>query len=326
MVPVGSTGTRLCLALASSAPSRRGNGAGVSGPAIALSPGGYVKAMCGIAGVVGIAPAPKLLEAMSAALCHRGPDDAGVYSGTEVGLAFRRLAIVDLAGGQQPMRNEDGRIRLIFNGEIYDHAVLRRELEAHGHRFATDHSDTEVLVHGWEEWGYDLFPRLNGMFAVAIWDEATHTLALARDRYGVKPLYYALLPQGGLAFASEIKALHASGLVPRGPAVEGILEYFAFQNVWREQTMFQDIYQLEPGVTLTWHAGHVSRRRYWDLAFPRSRHGSLQALAEEHRDILQRAIRRHIAADVPVMSYLSGGIDSTAITVVAYQYDPQVTA
>src|SRR5207248_8897417 len=142
-------------------------------------------------------------------------------------------------------------------------------------------------------------------FAVAIWDEATHTLILARDRYGIKPLYYAPLLHGGLAFASEIKALYASGLIPRCPASEGILEYFAFQNVWREQTMFQGIYQLEPGVTLTWHTGHLSRRRYWDITFPRSRRGGLQALAEEHRDIIQRAIRRHIAADVPVMSYLS---------------------
>jgi asparagine synthase (glutamine-hydrolysing) len=263
---------------------------------------------------------------MAKALRHRGPDDEGLYLGAEVGLSFRRLAIVDLAGGRQPMSNEDGRIRLVFNGEIYDHALLRKELAVRGHRFVTDHSDTEVLVHGWEEWGYGLFPRLNGMLAVAIWDETTRTLVLARDRYGIKPLYYALLPRGGLVFASEIKALYASGLITPQPSCEGIMEYFSFQNVWREQTMFQRICQLEPGVTLTWHAGHLSRRRYWDITFPRSRRGSLAALAEEHRQILQRALRRQIAADVPVMSYLSGGIDSTSITVVSYQYDPQVTA
>jgi asparagine synthase (glutamine-hydrolysing) len=282
--------------------------------------------MCGIAGVVGVAPTPEMLQAMNMAQQHRGPDDEGVYLGADVGLAFRRLAIVDLSGGRQPMSNEDGRIRLVFNGEIYDHALLRRALEARGHHFVTDHSDTEVLVHGWEEWGYDLFPRLNGMFTVAIWDAVTHTLVLARDRYGIKPLYYAPLPAGGLVFASEMKAIHASGLMAPQPSCEGILEYFSFQNLWREQTMFQGIYQLEPGMTLTWHDGHFSHRRYWDITFPRSRRGSLDALTEEHRQILQRAMRRQIAADVPVMSYLSGGIDSTSITVVSYQYDPQVTA
>jgi asparagine synthase (glutamine-hydrolysing) len=263
---------------------------------------------------------------MGAALRHRGPDDAGEYLGVDVGLTFRRLAIVDLTGGHQPMHNEDGRIHLIFNGEIYDHEILRRDLERRGHHFVTDHSDTEVLVHGWEEWGYELFPKLNGMLAVAIWDDTTRTLVLARDRYGVKPLYYAPLPEGGLIFASEIKAIHASGLLASRPSPEGILEYFSFQNLWREQTMFQGVYQLEPGVALTWRAGNLSRRRYWDITFPRSRRGKLATLAEEHRYILGRAIRRQIAADVPVMSYLSGGIDSSSITMASYQYDPHVTA
>lgn len=263
---------------------------------------------------------------MNRAQRHRGPDDEGTFIGADVGLAFCRLAIVDLSGGRQPMSNEDGRLRLIFNGEIYDHTLLRKALEARRHRFVTDHSDTEVLVHGWEEWGYDLFPKLNGMFAIALWDTATHTLVLARDRYGIKPLYYAPLPRGGLIFASEIKAIHASGLIASQPSCEGILEYFSFQNLWREQTMFAGIYQLAPGTVLTWQAGQCSQRRYWDITFPRSRRASLQTLAEEHRHILQRALRRHIAADVPVMSYLSGGIDSTSITVVSHQYDPQVTA
>ena len=282
--------------------------------------------MCGIAGVVGVSPKPEMLAAMGTAMRHRGPDDEGFFLGNDVGLAFRRLAIVDLAGGQQPMTNENGRIKLIFNGEIYDHSILRRELESRGHRFTTDHSDTEVLVHGWEAWGYDLFPKLNGMFAVAIWDEATRSLVLARDRYGIKPLYYAPLPTGGLVFGSEVKAIYAAGLLPQHPSSAGILEYFSFQNVWREQTMFKGVCQLSAATILTWQDGHLARRQYWDINFPRSRRGSLDVLTEEHRDILSRSIRRQIAADVPVMSYLSGGIDSTSITVVSHQYDPQVTA
>src|SRR5262245_1976671 len=147
--------------------------------------------MCGIAGVVGAPLSPYVLVAMGDSMANRGPDDAGYHQGPLVNLAFRRLAIVDLDGGKQPMTNEDGNVHLVFNGEIYDHHLLRKQLLAKGHRFATDHSDTEVLVHGWEEWRYELFSRLNGMFAVAIWDSTTRTLVLARDRYGIKPLYYA---------------------------------------------------------------------------------------------------------------------------------------
>src|SRR5207237_5841602 len=142
-------------------------------------------------------------------------------------------AIVDLAGGRQPMANEDGQVQVVFNGEIYDHHILRSELENRGHRFATDHSDTEVLVHGWEEWGLELFSKLNGMFALAIWDRQRHALILARDRYGIKPLYYASLPGGALVFASEIKAILATGLAPHKPSAPGVLEYFSFQNLTR---------------------------------------------------------------------------------------------
>jgi len=282
--------------------------------------------MCGFAGVVGIKPNLEMLKAMADVIRHRGPDDEGYFLDGNAGLAFRRLSIVDLETGQQPMGNEDGRIQLVFNGEIYDHHLLRATLHRCGHVFSTDHADTEVLVHGWEEWGTDLFQKLNGMMAVAIWDRVEQRLVLARDRYGIKPLYYAPLPNNGLVFASEIKAIHASGLVPREPSPEGIYEYFAFQNIWREQTMFKSIYQLDPGVWLTWQDGKLTRSRYWDITFPRSRRGSLQTLAEEHREILGRVIRRQVAADVPISSYLSGGIDSTAITVAAYQVDPSVNA
>jgi asparagine synthase (glutamine-hydrolysing) len=282
--------------------------------------------MCGITGVAGAPLTERALHAMGDAMVRRGPDDAGFFQGPDINLAFRRLAIVDLEGGRQPMANEDGRIRLVFNGEIYDHQPLRRQLEELGHRFATDHSDTEVLVHGWEQWGYELFPKLNGMFAVAIWDRVERTLVLARDRYGIKPLYYAPTANGACVFGSEIKAILASGVVGRQPCAEGLMEYFSFQNLTRRQTMFTGIYQLEPGTVLSWCAGKLTHRRYWDLRFPRSRRGPLPALAEEHRTILKRAMKRQLAADVPVKTYLSGGIDSTAISVIAHQLDPGMTA
>jgi len=282
--------------------------------------------MCGIAGMVGVQPRPGQLSAMAKAMWRRGPDDEGIFQGDQVGLAFRRLAIVDIADGRQPMTNEDGKVTLVFNGEIYDHHLLREQLQKRGHHFATDHSDTEVLVHGWEEWGLDLFPKLNGMFGVAIWDQRTHSLTLARDRYGIKPVYYAPLPGGGLLFGSEIKAILASGLLETKPSATGLLEYFSFQNLTQKQTMFSGIYQLEPGTYLQWKAQRHQCRRYWDISFPRGRRQDQATLAEEHRDILTRAMRRQIAADVPVKTYLSGGIDSTAITIVAHQLDPKVTA
>lgn len=282
--------------------------------------------MCGIAGIVGRPVSADTLQTMAQAMVRRGPDDDGFYRGPNIGLAFRRLAIVDLASGRQPMANETGSVRVVFNGEIYDHAYLRDDLEKRGHTFVTDHSDTEVLVHGWEEWREQLFPKLNGMFAVAVWDSADHTLVLARDRFGIKPLYYAPLPGGGLAFASEVKAILASRLVPSIPNPEGILEYFTFQNLVGRQTMFGGIYQLPAGTILIWRNGRVHQSHYWDITFPRGRRSTFAELAEEHRAILKRVIKRQMAADVPVKTYLSGGIDSTAITLAAHRSDASVTA
>jgi asparagine synthase (glutamine-hydrolysing) len=190
----------------------------------------------------------------------------------------------------------------------------------------SDHSDTEVLVHGWEEWGEEVFERLNGMFAIALWEPSKRRLVLARDRYGIKPLYYASPDEGGLVFGSEVRAIERSGLVPLRPSARGVREYFAFQNLWGEHTMFEGIRQLPPGTLLRWDDGRLSMRRYWDLTFTRSRTETTEALAEEHREIVRRVVRRQIAADVPVMSYLSGGIDSTAITVASHEVDPAVTA
>jgi asparagine synthase (glutamine-hydrolysing) len=222
--------------------------------------------MCGLAGILHFGTVPdaaRRVRPMADSLIHRGPDDEGFWSDGDCALGFRRLSVVDLKGGQQPMGNEDGTVWIVFNGEIYNHPELRRELETIGHRFATDHSDTEVLVHGWEEWGEELAERLNGMFAFAVWDQRRNTLYFARDRYGIKPLYVSRRA-GALLFASEIRAIHASGLVALEPDTTAILEYFAHQNLWGSQTMFRDV-ELLPAAT--WERVDRSgslRRAYWD--------------------------------------------------------------
>ncbi|CAN5300530.1 asparagine synthase (glutamine-hydrolyzing) [soil metagenome] len=282
--------------------------------------------MCGIAGIIGIKPSQNILSIMAQAMIHRGPDDEGFYLGIDVGFAFRRLSIVDIKDGHQPMTNEDGTIQVIFNGEIYNHIELRQQLIAKGHRFATDHSDTEVIVHGWKEWGTNLFNKLNGMFAIAIWDAKTKNFILARDRYGIKPVYFSHLTDGTLVFSSEIKPILASGLVEKKPCFTGILEYFSFQNLWRNFTMFEGIQQLEAGHYIQWQQRKISKFQYWDITFPRSRKDKFEDLVAEHQYLLKQAVNRHIAADVPVMSYLSGGIDSSAITMLAHQQDPTIRA
>ncbi|WP_421790280.1 asparagine synthase (glutamine-hydrolyzing) [Hyphobacterium sp.] len=282
--------------------------------------------MCGIAGIVGRAPDTEQLKAMADAMIHRGPDDEGYYTGDGVGFAFRRLSIIDLDHGHQPMVSQDGRIAVVFNGEIYNHRELRQELEAKGHVFFTDHSDTEVFVHGFREWGTDLFPKLNGMFGVAIWDNDNRTLVLARDRYGVKPVYYAPLHDDAFAFGSEIRTILAANVTEKKPNPLGVMEYMNFQNLWGDRTMFHGINQLPAGTYLVYKAGRYSMRKFWDLSFTRSRTGTMDELAEEHRAIVRRGVKRQIAADVPVMSYLSGGIDSTSITIAAYEEDPSVRA
>jgi len=284
--------------------------------------------VCGLAGILHfgrLGDASSRVHAMAASMIHRGPDGEGFWSSDDCALGFRRLAIVDLAGGNQPMSNEDGSIWVVFNGEIYNHMELRRELIAAGHCFATDHSDTEVLVHGWEQWGEALAGRLNGMFAFAVWDDRQKSFYLARDRYGIKPLYMAQR-DGILAFASDVGAIHASGLIEARPDLTGILEYFAHQNLWGEQTLFQDISMLPAGHWQRVTRDRTIRREYWDFSFPRDSRLSLADAADAHREILQQVLQRQIAADVPVMSYLSGGIDSSAITAIAHRLNAGVQA
>lgn len=285
--------------------------------------------MCGIAGILhfgSCGDAERRIREMTSSIAHRGPDDDGFHLTSDVALGFRRLSIVDLQTGHQPMSNEDGKVWVVFNGEIYNHRELRLELEAAGHRFASDHSDTEVLVHGWEQWGSRLFGRLNGMFACAIWDEGHRELILARDRFGIKPLYVSALPGGGVVFGSEVRCVHASELVSRGFDAAATLEYFTLMNNWHGRTPFDNVRLMQPGTIERYRPEGRKQETYWSLAFARDRSPPMVQAAGEFREILLGAIRRQLAADVPVMTYLSGGIDSSAITAGAHQIDSSVRA
>jgi asparagine synthase (glutamine-hydrolysing) len=285
--------------------------------------------MCGISGILhfgSCVDATTRVRRMAASIVHRGPDDSGYYNSADIALGFRRLSIVDLATGNQPMRNEDASVWVVFNGEIYNHRELRRDLEAAGHVFMTDHSDTEVLVHGWEQWGDGLFVRLNGMFACAIWDERAGELIVARDRYGIKPVYVAALAGGGVVFGSEVRALHSSGLIRREFDASATLEYFTLMNNWNGRTPFRNVRLVQPGTAEHFSRSGNSRRTYWSASYNRTRSPSLAQASGEFADILQGALRRQMAADVPVMAYLSGGIDSSAITAAAHKIDPVVRA
>jgi asparagine synthase (glutamine-hydrolysing) len=277
--------------------------------------------MCGIAGVVnrreGLAP-PELdeLERMAGALRHRGPDEFGIYRDRAAGLAHARLSIIDLATGQQPLTNERGTVWIAFNGEIFNYLELRDELAARGHRFQT-RSDTEVIVHAYEEWGADAFRRLNGQWAVALWDADRSELALARDPFGVRPLYVAE-HAGRLLFASEVKALFAADpSLPRQIDPAGLDQVFTFWATVAPQTVFAGIEELEPGTVRIYSRGGVRRTRTYEPAFPAGDEPdprSFERAVEEVRAALAEATRlRMLRADVPVGSYLSGGLDSSLI-------------
>ena len=268
--------------------------------------------MCGIAGFVGPSN-PALLERMVSSLTHRGPDEVGYWSAAQVSLGMRRLSIVDLAGGQQPVFNEDRTVAVCFNGEIYNHRALRADLVARGHRFRSDHSDTEVIVHLYEEHGDDFARELNGMFAIALWDLRAERLLLVRDRVGIKPLYFAALPAGGLVFGSEPKAILLHPEVGRDPDFTALHHYFSLKNVPAPLSAFRAIRQLGAGELLVLRDGAIERRRWWrprfgevDAALPADAPQRLLALLED-------AVRLQMQADVPFGAYLSGGVDSSAV-------------
>jgi asparagine synthase (glutamine-hydrolysing) len=258
-----------------------------------------------------------VLTQMTRVLHHRGPDDEGFHvasydDGTSVGLGFRRLSIIDLDTGNQPIGNEDGSLQLVFNGEIYNFRELRSELEARGHRFATS-ADTEVVVHLYEELGSECVQRLNGMFAFALWDEPERRLLLARDRFGKKPLYYTEL-DGGLVFGSELKALLEHPRCPRDLDLESLSAYLAAEYVPTPRAIFDGVRKLPAGHRLVWEYGRAQLERYWDLTFDRDGDGRSDAdYVDEFRSRLRDAVRRRLVSDVPLGAFLSGGIDSSSV-------------
>jgi asparagine synthase (glutamine-hydrolysing) len=269
--------------------------------------------MCGIAGIVLRDPEarvdPGLLLRLSDAIRHRGPDDSAQWTGPGAGLAHRRLSIIDLSpAGRQPMCNEDESVWLVFNGEIYNFLELRERLVRAGHRFRS-RTDSEVIVHLYEEEGERCVERLDGMFALALWDVRQRRLLLARDRLGKKPLKYAELPQG-LVFASELKALIASGLVPREVDLAQVDQYLSFGYVPSPGTGFRGIEKLPPAHRLIWQHGAAKSERYWSLDYRKKRIQSAAAWQEEIRQAVRAAVRRRLISDVPLGAFLSGGIDS----------------
>jgi len=281
--------------------------------------------MCGICGLVAgerdRGPDREVVARMSGRLVHRGPDDDGLFCEGPVALAARRLSIIDLAHGHQPIANEDGSCVVIQNGEIYNYRELKRELEGRGHRFATD-CDTEVLVHGYEEWGEAFVERLRGMFAIALWDKRRRRLLLARDRFGIKPLYYGEAG-GGLGFASELKAMLEQPSFSREIDPRAVAAYLAFNSIPAPLTIFKAARKLPPGHLLTWEGGEVALRRYARPGPPPEgevRRGSAAELAAELREVLDDSVRAHLVADVPVGVLLSGGVDSGGLAALASRH------
>jgi len=277
--------------------------------------------MCGIAGTLSLDPSfrvtEELVTRMRDTLAHRGPDGAATWIDTDgrIGLGFRRLAIIDLSeAAMQPMPNENGDLRVVFNGEIYNHAEIRPELERLGHRFRTDHADTEVIVHGFEEWGIDVVHRLRGMFAFAAWDAAARELWLVRDRIGVKPLYWSL-HHGRLSFASEIKALLEDPAQERAVDEESLFHYLSFLTTPAPQTLFRGIRKLAGGTWLRVSAsGETREERYWDAWDEAEALDGVtdDEIAARVLDDLRASVRLRKVSDVPVGVFLSGGIDSSA--------------
>jgi asparagine synthase (glutamine-hydrolysing) len=258
---------------------------------------------------------------MSGRLVHRGPDDDGLFREGPVALAARRLSILDLAGGHQPISSEDGSAAVVQNGEIYNYRELKRELEGRGHRFATD-CDTEVLVHAYEEWGEPFVERLRGMFALALWDKRRRRLLLARDRFGIKPLYYRHAGDG-LSFASELKALLAQPGFSREIDPQAVAAYLAFNSIPAPLTIFAEARKLPPGQLLIWEGGEIELRRYARPGPPPAaevRRESAAELAAELREVLDDSVRAHLLADVPVGVLLSGGVDSGGIAALASRH------
>lgn len=274
--------------------------------------------MCGIAGIFELRttrePARELLEAMNQAQFHRGPDEGEVHTEAGLGLAHRRLSIIDLASGQQPMFSADGSLCIVFNGEIYNFRELARELSTLGYQFRT-HSDTEVILYAWEEWGEQCVERFRGMFAFALYDRNTSSLFLARDRFGIKPLFYSVLADGRVLFASELKALKADPELPRKLDARAVEDYFALGYVPEPKTIYRNVHKLRPGHTLLFERGQPEplQKQYWDLPFREIAVASEADLQDELLMRLKEAVQVRLVSEVPLGAFLSGGVDSSAV-------------
>jgi asparagine synthase (glutamine-hydrolysing) len=282
--------------------------------------------MCGICGIAHTdadRPVdPALVRSMTDAIVHRGPDDDGSFVDGAIGLGVRRLSIIDVEGGRQPIANEGRSVRLVYNGEIYNYRQLRRELERAGHVFSTD-SDTEVVVHAYEDDAVTFLDRLRGMFALALWDERGGTLLLAVDRFGIKPLYYAINADG-IAFGSELKCVVRSGMAATEVDHVGLAQYLTFSYIPPPATIFVGVRKLAPGTYLRWAPDrHAEIHRYWELpSVTNGAHTAAETQAHV-RDVLADAVRSHLVSDVPVGAFLSGGIDSSAIVALMSEASPE---
>lgn len=285
--------------------------------------------MCGIVGIFnsnGAPVSPVVLRKMTDAVSHRGPDGEGFYTDSLIGFGHRRLAILDLTpAGHQPMITEDRTVSITYNGEIYNFIELRVELESLGYKFRSN-TDTEVVLNAFHKWGTESLIRFNGMFAFAIWDKRTQTLTLARDRYGIKPLYY-YQSNDTVLFASEIKSLlqHPDFRVELD--FEALYEYFTFQNIFTDKTLFKGVKLLQPGHVLQISLGNrnISKKEYWDFNFREmENHPSFDEAVEEVNRLFCQAVQRQLVSDVEIGSYLSGGIDSGSITAIAARNFPYI--
>lgn len=279
--------------------------------------------MCGIVGIYNLDGQPvtdqQLLLRMADQMVHRGPNDSGVFCDGPVGLAMRRLSIIDLAGGHQPISTEDGRMTIVCNGEVFNFQALRKDLEARGHRFSTG-SDTEVIAHQFEEEGPEAIQRLNGMFGFALWDRTDRTLYVVRDRLGVKPVYYAI-HNGVLLFASEIKSILAYPGFPREVDPVALDDYFTFRYVPAPRTMFRGIQKLLPGHYLRVQGSRLVQERYWDLAVHQGDGRSVSSYEAEFAALLEDAVQLRLVSDVPLGVFLSGGLDSSVIAALMQRHN-----
>lgn len=285
--------------------------------------------MCGITGIFDIRGRSEinrtLLRQMTDSVAHRGPDGDGYHIAPGIGLGHRRLAIIDLVSGDQPIYNEDGSVAIVFNGEIYNFQTLMAELEALGHRFST-RSDTETIVHAWEEWGEACVERLRGMFAFALWDEKAQSLFLARDRLGKKPLYYSLLPNGFLVFGSELKSLLVHANLPRELDASAVEDYFAYGYVPDPKVIYRGVHKLPPASTLLVRRGTGAAlpapRTYWRVRFDVTATGDEATLGAELIERLREAVDIRRISDVPIGAFLSGGVDSSAVVALMAALSP----